>query len=180
MKSNFKYLLVGLLSVVIISCSKDDDSPEPINEEEVITTMTVVLNPGNITLKSQDLDGDGPNAPNVTVSGSLSANTTYTGSVTFLNELESPAEDITEEVEEEDDKHQVIFVSSGVALSVSDLNTDGNGNDLGTQFSLSTAAAGSGTLRIVLRHEPTKPNDGTLAGAGGETDIDVSFNVTVE
>lgn len=180
MKSNFKYLLVGLLSVVIISCSKDDDSPEPINEEEVITTMTVVLNPGNITLKSQDLDGDGPNAPNVTVSGNLSANTTYTGSVTFLNELESPAEDITEEVEEEDDEHQVIFVSSGVALSVSDLNTDGNGNDLGTQFSLSTAAAGSGTLRIVLRHEPTKPNDGTLAGAGGETDIDVSFNVTVE
>ena len=180
MKSNFKYLLVGLLSVVIISCSKDDDSPEPINEEEVITTMTVVLNPGNITLKSQDLDGDGPNAPNVTVSGNLSANTTYTGSVTFLNELESPAEDITEEVEEEDDEHQVIFVSSGVALSVSDLNTDGNGNDLGTQFSLSTAAAGSGTLRIVLRHEPTKPNDGTLAGAAGETDIDVSFNVTVE
>ena len=180
MKSNFKFLLMGLLSVVIISCSKDDDSPEPINEEEVITTMTVVLNPGNITLKSQDLDGDGPNPPSVTVSGNLSANTTYTGSVTFLNELESPAEDITEEVEEEDDEHQVIFVSSGVALSVSDLNKDGNGNDLGTQFSLNTAAAGSGTLRIVLRHEPTKPNDGTLAGAGGETDIDVSFNVTVE
>lgn len=180
MKSNFKFLLMGLLSVVIISCSKDDDSPEPINEEEVITTMTVVLNPGNITLKSQDLDGDGPNPPSVTVSGNLSANTTYTGSVTFLNELESPAEDITEEVEEEDDEHQVIFVSSGVALSVSDLNKDGDGNDLGTQFSLSTAAAGSGTLRIVLRHEPTKPNDGTLAGAGGETDIDVSFNVTVE
>lgn len=180
MKSNFKFLLMGLLSVVIISCSKDDDSPEPINEEEVITTMTVVLNPGNITLQSQDLDGDGPNPPSVTVSGNLSANTTYTGSVTFLNELESPAEDITEEVEEEDDEHQVIFVSSGVALSVSDLNKDGNGNDLGTQFSLSTAAAGSGTLRIVLRHEPTKPNDGTLAGAGGSTDIDVSFNVTVE
>lgn len=171
---------MGLLSVVIISCSKDDDSPEPINEEEVITTMTVVLNPGNITLQSQDLDGDGPNPPSVTVSGNLSANTTYTGSITFLNELESPAEDITEEVEEEDDEHQVIFVSSGVALSVSDLNKDGNGNDLGTQFSLSTAAAGSGTLRIVLRHEPTKPNDGTLAGAGGSTDIDVSFNVTVE
>ena len=180
MKSNFKFLLMGFLSVALISCSKDDDSPEPINEEEVITTMTVVLNPGNITLQSQDLDGDGPNPPSVTVSGNLSANTTYTGSITFLNELESPAEDITEEVEEEDDEHQVIFVSSGVALSVSDLNKDGNGNDLGTQFSLSTAAAGSGTLRIVLRHEPTKPNDGTLAGAGGETDIDVSFNVTVE
>lgn len=180
MKSNFKFLLMGLLSVVIISCSKDDDSPEPINEEEVITTMTVVLNPGNITLKSQDLDGDGPNPPSVTVSGNLSANTTYNGSIEFLNELESPAEDITEEVEEEDDEHQVIFVSSGVSLSVSGLNTDGDGNPLGTQFSLSTADAGSGTLRIVLRHEPTKPNDGTLAGAGGETDIDVSFNVTVE
>tara|TARA_B100001093_G_scaffold509794_1_gene574502 strand:+ start:13236 stop:13778 length:543 start_codon:yes stop_codon:yes gene_type:complete len=180
MKSNFKYLVMGLFAVVLISCSKDDDSPEPINEEEVITTMTVVLNPGNITLQSQDLDGDGPNAPSVTVSGNLSANTTYSGSITFLNELESPAENITEEVEEEDDEHQVIFVSSGVSLSVSGLNTDGDGFPLGTEFSLSTVDAGSGTLRIVLRHEPTKPNDGTLTGAGGSTDIDVSFNLTVE
>ncbi|MGB2555071.1 MAG: type 1 periplasmic binding fold superfamily protein, partial [Flavobacteriaceae bacterium] len=61
MKSNFKYLIMGLLTVALISCSKDDDSPEPINEEEVITTLRVVLNPGNITLQSQDLDGEGPN-----------------------------------------------------------------------------------------------------------------------
>ena len=180
MKSNFKYLIMGLFTVALISCSKDDDSPEPINEEEVITTLRVVLNPGNIILQSQDLDGEGPNPPTVTVSGSLSANTTYNGSVSFLNELESPAENITEEVEEEDDEHQVLFVTSGASLSISALNKDRNGNDLGTQFSLSTAEAGSGTLRIVLRHEPNKPNDGTLTGAGGETDIDVSFNVTVE
>ena len=71
-------------------------------------------------------------------------------------------------------------MTSGASLSISALNKDRNGNDLGTQFSLSTAAAGSGALRIVLRHEPNKPNDGTLIGAGGETDFDVSFNVTVE
>ena len=75
---------MGLFTVALISCSKDDDSPEPITEEEVITTLRVVLNPGNITLQSQDLDGEGPNPPTVTVSGSLSANTTYNGSVSFF------------------------------------------------------------------------------------------------
>ncbi len=33
--------------------------------------------------------------------------------------------------------------------------------------------------RFTLRHEPTKPNTG-LADAGGETDIAVTFNVTVQ
>ena len=43
-----------------------DITPEPINEEEVITTMTVTLVPDGggteIVLSFQDLDGDGPDA----------------------------------------------------------------------------------------------------------------------
>jgi hypothetical protein len=31
-----------------------------------------------------------------------------------------------------------------------------------------------------LRHEPIKPNDNTLTGAGGETDAEVSFAFEVE
>ena len=81
MKKLYTYALIA--SILFVSCSKDD--PIAVNEEEVITTMIVTLVPSdastNITLKTQDLDGDGPNAPVVTVSGNLKASLTYTGSV---------------------------------------------------------------------------------------------------
>ena len=40
-----KLLKYALLAIPFLyfSCSDDDDAPEPINEEEVITTMTVTL-----------------------------------------------------------------------------------------------------------------------------------------
>ena len=56
-----------------MSCSDDDDNPEEINEEETITTMTVTLTPQGggteIILASRDLDGDGPDDPDITVLG---------------------------------------------------------------------------------------------------------------
>ena len=108
---HLKLTSFALLVFTLFSCS-NDDNPAPVNEEEVITTIKVTLvNGGNtITLQSQDLDGDGPNAPIVTVSGDLAASTTYLGSVKFLNELENPAEDITAEVEEEGVDHELFFV----------------------------------------------------------------------
>jgi hypothetical protein len=175
---NFLALLtIGLLTV---SCSNDDD-PEAVDEEEVITTMTIELAAaGNIvTLQTRDLDGDGPDSPVITV-GNLAANTTYTGSITLLNETESPVEDITLEVAEEDDEHQFFFTASGAVTSVTYNDEDGDGNPIGLSFTLTTGDAGSGAIRVTLRHEPKKPNDGTLGDAGGETDIAQSFTVVVE
>jgi len=49
---------------------------------------------------------------------------------------------------------------------------------------LTTDAAGSGTITVILRHEPDKGasgvNDGDITNAGGETDIEVTFDVTVQ
>tara|TARA_B100000965_G_C19562772_1_gene745326 strand:- start:909 stop:1469 length:561 start_codon:yes stop_codon:yes gene_type:complete len=184
-----KYIIYTLLilPLITISCSKDeDDTPEPVNEEEVITTMTVTLTPkegsGTITLQTKDLDGDGPNAPEVSVSGSLQNGVFYSGSVVFLNETETPAENITEEVEEEADEHQ-FFVTPGGGIAdiigIEYLNNDSSGYPLGTQFELNTLGSGNGTLTFTLRHEPKKPNTGP-SDAGGETDIEASFNVTIE
>ncbi len=169
--------------IVLFSCS-DDDDPEEVNEEETITTMVVSLTPSGggtaITLTSRDLDGDGPNDPVLTVSGNLAATTTYNGSATFSNETENPAEDITVEVEQEGEEHQLIYVYTGSIEDVYNLDDDADGNDLGLSFDLDTGAAGSATLNVTLRHEPNKPNDGTLAGAGGSTDFTATFNITVE
>lgn len=168
----------------LAGCSSDDDNPTPVNEEEVITTMTITLVPEGggttVTLQSRDLDGDGPNPPVITSSGSLAGNTTYTGSIELLNETVSPPEDITEEVAEEADEHQFFFGTSGSIESVAYNDQDINGNPVGTEFSLSTLTAGSATLTVTLRHEPKKPNNGTLDDAGGETDIAQSLNFTVQ
>ncbi len=184
MKKNNWISLFFVGGLLLSSCSGDDDNPEPVNEEEVITTLTITLTPTGdsevVTLESRDLDGDGPNPPVITVSGSLAGNTTYTGSIELLNETVSPPEDITEEVAEEADEHQFFFTYTGPISEISYLDEDGNGNDVGLEFSLSTLTAGQATLSVTLRHEPKKPNDGTLADAGGETDIAQTFNLVVQ
>ena len=179
----FKYALLAI-PFLYFSCDDDNETPDPINEEEVITTMIVTLvNHQNgsdvVTMQTQDLDGNGPNAPVITVSGPLTSGTSYAGSVQFLNEMEDPAEDITEEVQEEDDEHQVFFSASGVGMEFVYMDFDGDGNPLGTQFVLAPLGAGSGSVTITLVHEPTKPNDG-LDTAGGEIDIQTTFSVTVQ
>jgi hypothetical protein len=178
--------LIALLVIPAIfstSCSNDD---APVNEEEVITTVRTTLTGGGqvITLTSRDLDGDGPNAPVVTVSGNLVAGTTYTGSTEFLNELEDPAEDITIEVQEEGADHQVFYQLPSSIGTVTYTDTDANGRPIGLNFTLVAGTSGStGTLTVTLRHLPNKTATGVAAGditnAGGNTDAAVTFSVAV-
>lgn len=184
MKTTIKTLAILATAAVFISC-EDDDTPEIVNEEEVITTVEVELTNTTdannvVTFTSVDNDGEGPNPPVNTVVGTLMANATYNGTVEFLNELESPVEDITEEVEEEGDEHEVFYTTSISDLSVTKDDVDANGNPLGLMTTFQTGAATTGTMTVVLRHEPMKPNDGSLTNAGGETDVEVTFDVTVQ
>jgi len=184
MKTIFKLLPFLLITAFVTSCSNDDDAPEPVNEEEVITTLTATFVPqgggDTVVLKSQDLDGDGPNAPVISVSGPFAAGTTYNGSIELLNELESPAEDITVEVEEENLDHQFFYTpSSSLDITTAYENFDTDGNPLGTEFSLTANTVSSGTLTFTLRHLPNKPNTG-LGDAGGETDVEATFSVSVQ
>ena len=185
-----KLLSLGLLATLVFSaCSDDDDAPQVINEEEVITTLNLFLTPEGggeiITFTYKDLDGDGSN-PEIT-SPALSANTTYTGRVQFLNELEDPAEDITVEVLEEDDEHQVFYVVED-SLNATPTYTgalDNDGNPVGVEFSLAIGDASQGNFTVFLIHEGDKNAPGASEGnlspqVGGETDIEVTFNVTVE
>ncbi len=182
-KSPLKWTLaVLMISFFAISCSDDDENPQAVDEEEVITTMNITLTASgsSITIQSQDLDGDGPNAPVITISDDLAANTSYSGSIELLNETETPAENITEEVAAEDEEHQFFFSAGGAISEVTYDDQDGNGNPVGIEFTLNTGDSGAGTLQVTLRHEPKKPNDGTLTDAAGETDIAQSFSLVVQ
>jgi len=177
-------LFLSLFAVALISCS-DDDNPAPVNEEEVITTVRTTLVAGGqtVTLLSRDLDGDGPNAPVVTVSGNLTAGTTYTGSVEFFNETINPADNITTEVEEEGVDHQIFYQAPASIGTFTYTDTDANGRPIGLDFTLVTASAATGNLTVTLRHLPNKSaagvSTGSIANAGGSTDAEVIFPLVV-
>ncbi len=182
-----KLLIVGLfiLSIGFTSCKKKD--PVIPNEQEVITTLKYTLTPNGggdaVVLSFKDLDGDGGNAPIIT-GGTLEANKTYTGALVLLNEQESPADNITAEIQEENDMHQFFFQTNIAGLTVVYNDQDANGHPVGLKSTLTTTGAGNGTLKVTLRHEPNKSAsgvpEGDITNAGGETDIEVTFNITVQ
>ena len=185
-------LALGVFSMLFItSCEKDEpDDPIIPNEKEVITTLNYTLTPESgtpIILSFRDLDGDGGNEPIIS-DGTLASGMSYIGSMELLNELEDPAEDITLEVAEEELEHQ-FFYETSFPTELSDVNIayndlDEEGNPIGLSTVLTTGEMGSGTITVTLRHEPNKDaagvSSGDIANAGGETDIEVTFNVEIQ
>ncbi|MCR9066536.1 MAG: hypothetical protein NXI00_21360 [Cytophagales bacterium] len=180
-----KKLLLLLPVIAFFSCEKED--PVIPNEEELITTLVYTLTPDGggdpVTFSFTDLDGDGGNAP-VVVTEVLASNTTYSGELSLLNESVSPAEDISDEVSEESLEHQFFYSFTGADLSVTYNDSDANGNPIGLKTKVITGNASNGQITITLKHEPDKSasgvSDGQIANAGGETDIEVTFNVEIQ
>jgi hypothetical protein len=180
-------VILVYISSIFAACSSDED-PVIINEEELITTVRATLIPegggAEVILESVDLDGDGPNEPTIEVNGTFNPNTMYAGTLKILNEAESPAEDITLEIMEEDEDHQFFFSFTNDIATATYGDEDSNGNPVGVQFNLLTGAAGSSGFTIILRHEPDKAaadvNTGDITNAGGSTDVQVTFNITIE
>lgn len=185
---NLKISALALITIISFSSCSSDDTATIVNEEEVITTVTATFTPENggtpIVLTSRDLDGDGPIAPVVTVSGNFAKGAVYNGTVAFLNELETPAGNITEEIFEEGHEHQIFFSKAGLG-TFAYADTDVNGNPIGLKFkytAIPNAATGNLTIRLV--HEPNKDGEGVsqgnIANAGGSTDAEVVFSVSVQ
>ena len=158
-------------------------------EEQVITTMTITLQPSDggadVVLQTRDIDGNGPDIPVVTVSGNLLANTSYSGSIVLLDEAEDPAENYTAVIEEESLEYQFFYtIGSGLNASTEYMDEDSEGNPIGLDFTLTTTAASSGDITFTLRHEPVKSADGVADGditnADGETDIAATFDIFIQ
>lgn len=182
MKNLIALVIAGL---ALFSCEKDD--PVVPNEEELITTMNIVLTSDSgdqVEFSFKDIDGDGGNSPVISTEN-LKAQTTYSAEVELLNETESPAEDITEEVREENEEHQFFYrTEGGLDLNIEYSDQDDSGNPLGLKTEFTTGAPSSGQLVVTLRHEPNKDaagvSEGDISNAGGETDIEVTFDILVE
>jgi hypothetical protein len=169
------------LSLFMTACKKDDVKPDDSNEEELITTVLVKIKDKStnaITTSSwKDIDGDGGIAP-VIQPIALSANKTYELELDFLDESKNPAEDITEEIKEEADDHEIFYQLSNALVTITRTDKDTKNLPLGLKADLVTAGTGSSTLTIILKHKPGTKAAGDNA-AKGETDIEVNFPLTV-
>jgi len=188
----------------------EDECGDP-GQTELITTVTLTFTSDTaptVTAAFSDPDGDGG------ASGSadpiaLAADTTYALAVQFTNDLEQPAEDITAEVEEEAEEHQVFIYGASVtgpastgdglvtheyADVESDYTQNAAGDDLpvGILSTITTGAAGAdGEIQVMLRHlpelngAPVKTGDLAASFAAGDAlpgdvDADVRFDLDVQ
>ena len=186
MNKTLKLFALAGLGLAVSQCTP---TPEEENESELITTVRLVLTDSQdasntATVEWQDLDGVGGDDPTV---GDLTlmAGTTYNATIEFLDESGDAVEDITEEVEEEGDEHQVFYVpAAGLNLTFTYGDMDSADNPIGIETTMTTGAASTGALTVTLRHEPDKAaagvSDGDITNAGGETDVTVDFDVTIQ
>ena len=175
------------------------------NPNEVMTTLKLVFTPSNggdsftVVWADPELDGD-PSIDDII----LSHNQDYMVSFQVLNELEEPTEDVTPEITDEMDEHQVFFTGSAVQGPCNTENSDAliehvysdldnNGFPIGLSNKFTATTTGNGVLSVLLRHMPMVngtpvKTDGLAAvmdtegptALPGSTDINVDFNVIVE
>ena len=106
------------LALLFTGACKDvegDDHDHHDHEHEVITTVELTFTPqtgGDAVVATwADREDDGNPVVDDIVLNILDAEV-YDLSVSFWNELEDPAEDVTPEIADEADEHQVFFTSS--------------------------------------------------------------------
>lgn len=171
-------------SIALLTSCDDDITPPPQNEPEVITKATLSFNDGTNTIVATylDADGDGPGNPVFTPATiELVKNTTYNLTIAFSNTLTDPEEDITAEVEEEGEEHQIFYSFTGGVFTNSSTNysdTDDNGNPIGIKSSWTTGATANttGNLTVTLKHQPDIKS-ATTTVSDGETDFAQDFAI---
>lgn len=187
MKKNNLNLFILLFVLLASSCKRNkDDAPAPQdqNEQELITTVSLIIHDNGVlvdTFTFKDPDGAGGIIPTVEPI-ILAAGKTYTCRLLLLDETKNPADTTSIEVEREKDVHQFFFHPSvGTNLSFSYVDYDDNAVPVGLRTAIATGTSSTGTLTVVLKHQPgVKPTSGPGDEALGETDLEVSFDVTIQ
>ena len=173
------------IAAAFTACKKDDDlvpvPPAVENESEVITTMELTFTDSagvqpTVTATFRDPDGEGGNGPDIHDTIRLAPNTTYMVAIELLNETETPAEDITHEIEDEAAEHLFCFSASGANVDITRTDTDGT-YEVGIESKWQVGAASTGTVQVELKHQPDV-KDGSCDP--GETDIDVTYVTEIQ
>ncbi|MFL2578197.1 MAG: hypothetical protein ACJ0QE_05765 [Flavobacteriaceae bacterium] len=201
MKNLFTKPLIAItLFLLILSCSKDD--PVPIHEEEAFTLVTLELTKvgstetitynfeveghdhGHEEEEEEEDDHDDHEGEHTEIE--LEPNSSYNVSISFYNdEDQNNIENLTSEVIEEADEHQVFYditneLTGFSIVSAADDTFDSSGNPLFIKTTWTTTGETSGDVVGYLFHEPTSKTGTTRSDFGGAIDIEIEFEVHIE
>ena len=197
-----KYLLFAVLTLFIFTaCEEDEAAPEEEEEMEVITDVKLIFTPTNtlsglatVEATAQDPDGEGVQELQVKDAINLAANATYTLTFDIKNNLETPGEDIGEEIKEEDDEHQIFFSFTNGAFTnptgngnidnasdpINYNDQDANGNPVGLNTTWTTGTAqNDGSFVVKLQHQPGVKTSSSSASTG-DTDFELQFVLNIQ
>ena len=183
---NMRKLLVFLCILSIsFSCKKED--LEPVDDNELITTVDLTFTDSNKkvnTFSFQDKDGDAKTPPEKFDKIVLDKNMNYSLEINVYDETKNPKANITEQIKLESDVHLFVFKIDPASLfSLKAIDKDKNGLPIGLLSSGSTQnTVGSGKLNLVLKHQPPINGKAVKTGneAGGSSDIDLVFDLSIK
>jgi hypothetical protein len=161
--------LIAALAFAALLPACKPDAPEP---EEEITTVNLKFTAGASTVTFSFKEGSNPDTIK------LSPSASYTLDLEFLNENETPAEDVTEEIRTENDEHLICFEVVAGNVTITRTDKDANNLEVGLKSTWQTGAASTGSVIVELRHQPDGLKNGTCAP--GDTDVEVTFPVRIQ
>ena len=186
MKTTKFFIMAIFCLTLITSCNDDDDNPEPVNEVELITNVTLTFtntaNAGDVVIMSNVAPDGQEGAFTNSVNGAFTAGQSYSLALEITNESDPADIDdvLNDDVIPEGDEHFFKYnntLDMGMIRDASDL-AGASGSSLGVSTTWTTGAAGTGNLQIILVHEPDSADDsnqfGSTTGAGED------FNITFQ
>jgi hypothetical protein len=195
MKKTKKHL-IGSMMILIISavvmmtmngCNKPGvASPILPGNEFLTTTILVVTDPANPAFHDTAIWSKNPpnglQAPDTAQAFlHLQANHTYNLHIGILDSTQTPPFNVGQEIDSlRANYHLFCFnTSSGLNLSVTPTDHDGNTPPLPVGFydSFMTGGASTGTLEVILHHQPNVKNGQC---APGSIDLDVTYQIVIQ
>ena len=198
-KSGILLLLAAFIFSACDTTSSTDVPPEE-NEEEVITDITLIFTNADddsdvVTASAQDPDGAGIQELQILDDIQLQSGVTYNLTYEIFNGLETPPEDIGEEIEEEAAEHQIFFQftenafsnpsgdgnfdNAGDPVNYEDFDSEGNPVGLETTWTTSNETLTGGSFGVRLQHQPDIKTSTTTVN-DGDTDFDLTFTLDIQ
>ncbi|WP_018620851.1 hypothetical protein [Spirosoma luteum] len=176
-------LWLSCVLLVTASCSKDEQNVTPTDDNEAITTATLTLtNKATPTERvTATIENLNTTADFSKATLNLKANTTYTGVITLLDKTKTPTLDATQEIRGKANEHLFVYTPTPASLlTITPMDRDTNPAPgpypTGLATEIKTGAAGTGKLKVVLRHQPGSKNGTPTPGT---SDLDTDFPVVV-
>lgn len=181
-KTIIRFALIAIISLSVFSCRNNEDVPEDIHEHEEANKITLTLTENGSANTQTVIYQTGSGAGKALM---LENGKTYTAEVKFYHAHGTAQEDLTPEIITEKDEHFLEYAFAGVNIEITrgttDITrTDGKKLGLKSQWKV-TSAPSNAKANIKLIHGASSVDDTASNGGGkhtgGETDIDVTFDV---